>query len=117
MSEQVTYKGNIIEVEKETENIGDKIWNILTDEQRVELLKNPDKYSDLREFFLENDLYEDYIISKYKLFKINKCEKLDYDLFVSSKNSDESIDFAVSYYNGGCSFPEAIEEALKNLEE
>jgi hypothetical protein len=34
------------------------------------------------------------------------------DIFNSNKNDDGTIDFEVKYYNGGCGFNEAIEEAL-----
>lgn len=37
----------------------------------------------------------------------------DYDIFNSTKNEDGTIDFEVKYYNGGCGFNEAIDEALK----
>lgn len=35
------------------------------------------------------------------------------DIFNSTKNEDGTIDFEVKYYNGGCSFNEAIEQAIK----
>ncbi len=38
----------------------------------------------------------------------------DYDIFNSTKNEDGTIDFEVKYYNGGCGFNEAIDEALKD---
>jgi len=34
------------------------------------------------------------------------------DIFLSTKNDDGTIDFEIKYYNGGCSFDEAIETAL-----
>ena len=37
----------------------------------------------------------------------------DEDIFRSSINDDGTINFEVKYYNGGCSFNEAVEEALK----
>ena len=37
------------------------------------------------------------------------------DIATSSRNDDGSIDFQVKFYNGGCSFNEAIEDALKKL--
>jgi hypothetical protein len=37
------------------------------------------------------------------------------DIATSSRNDDGSIDFQVRFYNGGCSFNEAIEDALKKL--
>lgn len=37
----------------------------------------------------------------------------DSDIFESTKNEDGTIDFQVKYYNGGCGFGEALEDALK----
>lgn len=37
----------------------------------------------------------------------------DEEILNSSRNEDGTIDFEVKYYNGGCSFNTAIEEALK----
>lgn len=36
------------------------------------------------------------------------------DIFQGYENGDGSVDFVVSFYNGGCSLPEAIKEAYKN---
>lgn len=36
------------------------------------------------------------------------------DMFTSSKNENGTIDFEIKYYNGGCGFGEAIDEALGN---
>lgn len=40
----------------------------------------------------------------------------DDDIFNATQNLDGTIDFHVMYYNGGCSFNEAIEEAISNME-
>lgn len=64
-----------------------------------------------------DDIYDHY----YSAVEINgliwTVEKEDYepadDIFTSSKNEDGTIDFEVKYYNGGCGFNEAIDEAIK----
>lgn len=63
-----------------------------------------------------DDIYDHY----YKAVEIDgmvyTVEKESYelndDIFESKKNDDGTIDFEVKYYNGGCGFNEAIDEAL-----
>ncbi len=43
--------------------------------------------------------------------------KGDEDIAKATENPDGTISYLVKYYNGGCGFGEAIEEALKNLNE
>ena len=40
----------------------------------------------------------------------------DDDYFIAKKNNDV-IEFSVRYYNGGCSFNEALSTAIKNIKE
>jgi len=76
----------------------------------------PSYYDDNEEYF--NDEFQE------KAFAINgivyevetKDVADDGDIAISKLNSDGSIDFQVKFYNGGCSFNEAIEDALKNKE-
>lgn len=37
------------------------------------------------------------------------------DIFKVTKNSDGSISYVLKYYNGGCSFSEAMDYALKGI--
>jgi len=39
------------------------------------------------------------------------------DIFNSIKGEDGSYTFEIKYYNGGCGFEEALEEALENCKE
>lgn len=119
MSEDVLYQGNIIEIEKEIEKIEDKIWNILSENLKQEYLENFNNgygYDDLTEFFYDNDeLYDNYILTNNNLYKINSMKKEEgMQVFYSTEKEDGTIDFVVLFYNGGCSFGEAIEQALNN---
>jgi len=75
--------------------------------------KIPDYYDDEEEYF--NDcLVDTAIVIDGKVFEIQRTEYEDSDdIFESTKNEDGTIDFQVKYYNGGCGFGEALEEALK----
>lgn len=108
MSETVHYAGKlnlIAKGEKEAINFADQL---LATQQlpsycsnKLELLLDDDKY----EFSGEN-LYE--VISKEKL--------AEGDIFhMAPTENPNEFDFRVQYYNGGCSFGEAIEEAEKEL--
>jgi hypothetical protein len=100
MSEDVHYRGKLLPTNKTAiEFIG-----------RVAV---PDNCEDAEEYF--NDLYyKKAVLIRGKVFTVKKDEiDSDGDIFYSKKNDDGSIDFEVKYYNGGCSFDEAIETALK----
>lgn len=66
----------------------------------------------------EYDLpYQEAILIDDIVYEVSKEELIDSDIFLASKNDDGSIDFQVKYYNGGCSFDEAIDESLKKLKD
>ena len=52
----------------------------------------------------------------YEVVKRSSNNTYD-DIFEASRNGDDTIDFTVKYYNGGCCFSEAIEIALKGLKD
>lgn len=73
----------------------------------------------LKEFDPEtSDIYDHYLhaVEIDGMVYVVKKKDIDPDgdILRSTKNEDGTIDFEVRYYNGGCSFNEAIEEALKN---
>lgn len=110
MSETVRYKGKIKKIAsfKDKEEIA-----------KCELIKR-EKSEDLEYYdsYVEklcDCFYQEYIEVNEELYQVIEKEDLDmeYDVFESNKNSDETIDFHVMYYNGGCGFAQAIEYALK----
>lgn len=67
---------------------------------------------------LKDEGYRDYIITGTEIYEVIETEDFSYDdIFEASKNPDGTISFVLSYYNGGCSFSEAIQEALENMKE
>jgi hypothetical protein len=99
VSETVHYKGKLTPTGKTAlEFIGDK---------------DISDYDDIEEYFTDN-FYKYAVLFEGKVFIVDKQDiDQDTDVFNSSKNDDGSIDFEVKYYNGGCCFNEAMEEALK----
>ena len=73
----------------------------------------PTYYDDERDYF--NDEFCGVAVEIHnQVFSVKRNEYDDADdIFESSKNEDGTIDFQVKYYNGGCGFGEALEEALK----
>ena len=85
-----------------------------TVEQYMKFVDTPSYYDNKTEHF--NDEFCSVAVEidgeVYAIVR-NEYEDGD-DIFESSKNEDGTIDFQVKYYNGGCGFGEAMEEALKN---
>jgi hypothetical protein len=113
MSEDVHYKGKLTEVD--CEDIDDFIRDQL---KGVE----PPKWYDfsnseeLREYFLYEYTEDRYLIANEVLYRVQKYELDPYGHFLANRNPDGSISFDVKYYNGGCGFTEAIEQALEEME-
>ena len=67
---------------------------------------------DVNEFFMDL-FHQDMILVNGMVYEVEKEDKSDGDIFESTILENGNIKFTVQYYNGGCSFDEAIEEALK----
>ena len=114
MSETVHYTGKLQLVHKiPNETLEEQCKRILTEHNYFEL----NGYCDSWREMLCEELYERYVISCGEVYKvIEKNHKgMDNDVFNAHDNKDGTIDYEVMYYNGGCSFNEAIEIALENM--
>ena len=111
MSETVHYRGTLKEVKRlEGENLSEQCKKLLGD-------KELPVYCDNYEEFILDEYYQKFTIQNGILYKIEKEEiDLDSDIFKASNGVNGEINFEVRYYNGGCGFDEAIEEALKNIQ-
>ena len=63
------------------------------------------------EFVREN--YDEYLVIDDDVYRVYDNYIDPDNLQVSWKNKDGSIGYAVTYYNGGCGFGEAVEDAVK----
>lgn len=107
MSEVDTYRGKLVPVDLEGGTLDDWIQKRL---DRTEL----DDYEDSWLEALHEDLYDSYHYDRNSgiLYEVQR-ERLDPNGFVHSKrNADGTIDFLVSYYNGGASFGEVMDEVV-----
>jgi len=73
----------------------------------------PAYYGSWEECFNEN-CCEKYFLHDGKIYKVYDKDHTEDDLFESTIDAGGNINYAVSYYNGGCSFNEALEQAIKN---
>lgn len=113
MSETVYYTGKLTKVANcSSLKVEDQAREILMSENETEL-------ETYYESWLEklNDVhYGNYVVVDECLYHVIRQSKdVDDDIFQAEKNEDGSISFTVKYYNGGCSFNEAIEKATENL--
>tara|TARA_R110000851_G_scaffold325711_1_gene493864 strand:- start:389 stop:700 length:312 start_codon:yes stop_codon:yes gene_type:complete len=75
----------------------------------------PDYYESKGEYFDDVFTEKAYAINGI-VYEVETKDIEGEDIATSKQNPDGSIDFQVRFYNGGCSFNEAIEYALKNKE-
>jgi hypothetical protein len=66
---------------------------------------------------IQETLYDDYVILHEMIFKVVKKEEFEAgDIYKASINKNGDLDFVLSFYNGGCCFSEALEEAIGGME-
>lgn len=112
MSETVHYRGVLKKVERHEEET--------LEEQCKRLLENKElpSYLDSYEEYLVDENYQQITIQNGIIYRVEKEEvNPDGDIFKASINDKGEIEFEVRYYNGGCGFDEAIEEAVKESNE
>lgn len=114
MSETVHYTGKIEKVNNIlNETLEELCERVLKENGYTEL----GKYYDSWEKMLFEELYEKYVIANGEIYKVieKTYRSIDEDIFEAHDNRDGTINYEVMYYNGGCSFNEAIKEAISNM--
>lgn len=110
MSDTVHYKGVLKKVDAlKGESLEDQCKRLL---KAVELPSYCDTYEEL----FNDTFYQEMTIQNGNIYRVEK-EEVDPDEGLFNANVDENGDiaFEVRYYNGGCSFDEAIESAVDKL--
>ena len=111
MSETEHHRGKLIPTEDKG-SLSASMKSILI--EMGEEIEPGDSQEDLMDQFWDA-AYRMYTIINDKIYKIDDKEiDADEDVYTSTHNADGTIDFEVKFYNGGCSFDEAIEEAVEN---
>jgi len=108
MSETIHYKGTLTKVERlENESLEEQCKRLLNGKEL------DDCYDTYKEMLL-NEFYKQYYLYNDILYLVNKIE-LYGDVFNASNGKNGEINFEIVYYNGGCSFNDAIERALNDI--
>lgn len=110
MSETVSLVGKLIlvEIQGDIENT----CRLILKENGQEKSEYDDSYREA----LEDWGYKQYYITDTAIFRVEMESDDPYDdIFHAVKNDDGSYDFTLKYYSGGCSFSEAINEAIDNI--
>ena len=115
MSEVVRYTGKIKLVEKlQNESLEEQCKRILMQHKYTELSSYCDSWIEM----LYEEMYDNYVIVNDNLYEILEKNNKGYDtdIFNISENKDGSYDYEVMFYDGGCSFSEAIGIALDGID-
>jgi len=111
MSEVETIKGTLREVYNEEKLPVIELMKMVLNENNIEYDEN-DEF-DIQDSFFDR-FYDDFVVVGDKMFRVeNRKDLCSESIFEAVHKEDGTCDFLVQYYNGGCSFGEAIEEALK----
>lgn len=110
MSETVHYRGKLKKIEvKDIDVFKEETVN-----SYFKIAPIPNWYEGDYANFFDEDMSEMYIINNECVYEILSKEVTDNDedIYTTELNSDGTIDYEVRYYNGGCGFSEAIDDAL-----
>lgn len=115
MSETVMYKGKLTEVKPDKGETLEDLARRIIIETRGTTDSKPHYESYIEQ--LDDDIDGVYLEACGKIFFYTREEYEDTDdIFDVVDKGGGEFEFTVKYYNGGCSFNEAIEEGLKRLE-
>ncbi len=95
--------------------------NLITKEEKYEelcILEGVSKSEDYDwdDTFYGNDLQEKYVVTDNGVYKLLEHEGMSEGDCSLKRNKDGTIDFYISFYNGGGGFDEVIEDELKLLD-
>ncbi len=112
MSDTEHNTGTLTEVKPlENETIHDLAKRILVEIEKVKL-HDEDYISQL-----QDDFYKKYFIYNEKIYSVKNKRICDGgDVYNAHENKDGTISFELVFYNGGCSFEEALECAMVRME-
>ncbi len=116
MSETETLKGTVKFIPiPEGKTIEDLCEFILCIEKEITFAKEHE--CDITEVF-RDEFYKEAVVASNGVYKVIKSVEVDPDddVYDASLNEDGTIDYFLRYYNGGCSFEEALLEAIERME-
>lgn len=120
MSETEAFKGKLKEFSREQgETLVQYVMRFIKDKGR----DVPEHYSeygcseeDAACMFYDVFYKNTGVLVNNTIYEIVTMRSFEYDdMFEANRCQDGSIDFTIKYYNGGCSFSEALERAFSNI--
>ena len=112
MSETRHYRGTAVRVAVGAKEIEAYAKNLLQEHGKTEVPSYCDSWTE----FLEDYFYNRFARINNCLFDTSdKVEVGEEDISIASRSKD-GYKFEVQYYDGGCSFDEALEEAINKAE-
>ena len=120
MSEYESWTGKVRKVNTMGLSIHEFVKSILSDSgwSTTEIEEKFNYWGDEIHEIIDDVLMEQYLIIDEKLYHVLSLnsEDPDSDIFNATIDKNNTIDFNVKYYNGGCGLEEAIGIAIKNIE-
>lgn len=115
MSEQVYASGKLKLIEKKPyETLEEQCRRILEEYDKDTELDFYDSYVEM----FNDEFYYEYVILDDNIYKVVELCDVDLeDIYYLHDNKDGEMNFILNYYNGGCSFNEAIELAYERMKE
>ena len=107
MSETEHIKGKLIPVFTSTDP--ESACKLLAEELDMKELIGYDDYQD----WLSDEYYREYYLKGNTVFEIVSEQVEDEEeILIANEHEDGTFDFELRYHNGGCSFNEALMEAI-----
>lgn len=114
MSQQETHIGILLKIDKLEETSVEE-W---CKEYCIQNNKTKEIYYDSWTEYFSDELRDNFIVVNNNIYKIIQDKEIDDDdIFEAHINEFGQVEYLLSYYTGGCGFSEALEEAVRNMEE
>jgi hypothetical protein len=110
MSEMETHKGKLIPMVLEGVTLEERC-EAACKELGIEMAE----YNDTWEESLRDEGYKKVYISDRVIYKIDDTEVDSYGFVEGNKNDDGTIDYFISWYNGGGSMDEVLDSVIKKV--
>lgn len=113
MSEMETHIGKLEKIQ-----IPD---GVTTEEKAKEICKSLFGITELWAYYddwtecLQSEGDGGFVVVDGTIYHVISDNRTDTDIFNAEENADGTISYTLSYYNGGCSFSEAIETAIERM--
>jgi hypothetical protein len=110
MSDYEQHVGKLVKVAPAGDETLEDLMRRILAEENIEMEQYHEDYAEC----FRDELYEKYVIFNNTVYKVDAERLEDYDDIMHGVLADNGdIFFTLRFYNGGCGFDEAIEEAIK----